>query len=116
MKIKVEKKHIRLGKPQKGKCPLSLAFQEVLNLDERLVLVSPMCLTLHDYHGASVYVCELPQHAKDFYKNYFSYFENIEKMQRLPRPISFEMGAVDYLEAGSFDQLLYISNKINDLT
>ena len=46
----------------------------------------------------------------------FSYFENIEKMQRLPRPISFEMGAVDYLEAGSFDQLLYISNKINDLT
>jgi len=40
--IRVAKKHIRLGKPEKGKCPLSLAFQESLELPERLVYVSPL--------------------------------------------------------------------------
>lgn len=114
MKIEVTKKHLRLGRPQKGLCPLSLAFQEALSLDERLVLVSPTCLTLHNYHGASVYVCELPQEVKDFYERYFSYFDNIQKMYRLPKPFSFEMGVVDYLDAGLFDQLLYASDKIND--
>jgi len=114
MKIEVKKKHLRLGRPQRGRCPLSLAFQEALELPEKLVYVSPMCLTIHNYSALTVYTCELPQEVKDFYFRYFSYFENIEKMYRLPRPFSFEMGVVDYLDAGKYDQLLHITNKIKD--
>lgn len=114
MMIRVTKKHIRLGKPEKGQCPLSLAFQDSLDLPERLIYVSPLCLTLLNYNSITVYNSQMPEVARDFYKKYFDYFFNIEKFYRFPKPVSFEMGVVDYMEAGKWDQLENICNKIKE--
>jgi len=114
MMIRVAKKHIRLGKPEKGKCPLSLAFQESLELPERLVYVSPLCITLQNYSGIIVYNSQMPAVAREFYQKYFDYFFNIEKFYRLPKPISFEVGLVSYMELGEWDQLKFICDRIKD--
>lgn len=101
MIVRVTKKHLSLGVPRIGEDPLSLACQEAFGLDTKyskdLVCVSRKCLTLYNYSGAIIYTVKLPPIAEEFNDRYWGHYENYSKFYRLPKPVEFEIGVVDYI-------------------
>lgn len=96
MEIVVRRKHIKMGQPKRGRCPLSLACQEAFDLDEKCVQVSPKVLTMINYRGSIVYSVKWPPIAEKFYEDYFNHFKLGHKFAKMPKPITFDIGLYEY--------------------
>lgn len=115
MVIQVTKNHLKFGRPEINKCPLSLACQEALNLNEKLVDVSPKVLTIYNYNGSMVYSEKWPEKAEQFRKDYFSHFFLSSKFNKLPKPFKFEMGIIEYFSGYKFDLLYKVVFDVNNV-
>jgi hypothetical protein len=115
MVIKVTKHHLKFGRPEINKCPLSLACQETFDLNEKLVDVSPKVLTIYNYNGSMVYSEKWPESAEKFRKDYFSHFFLSSKFNKLPKPFRFEMGIIEYFSGYRFDLLHKVVFDVNNV-
>lgn len=94
MKISVRKRHIILGQPRAGKDPLSLAFQDALDLPEHCIRLTPSTITLLDYNGSTRYSRAMPEDGANFLIKYYDY---AIYGQKKPSPFVLVVEPVDYI-------------------
>jgi hypothetical protein len=119
MIVSVERKHIRMGQPKFNRCPLALACQECFKLSWKCVEVSPMGLTMMNYHGTLVYWAKWPEEAENFHRSYFDAFKYGTQFHKLPKPFKFEIGVQrgDGWEIDTLHKVIFnIHNWYGDMT